>query len=193
MNSLFILLIIYFLILSCLFNLITMNKTIIINQYNFNYKYAEALVMNLTKEQMISVPGIGFENHPAFTLGHLTTGSAMLAEDMGAPYEVPAGWHELFSRNGPGDPRFPDADHGKYPSKELLLSELNQRHEKVKLLLSELNDEVLAQPIGWRFNIYMPTLLDLIVFMCINHEAMHLGQLAGWRRAMKLPSALAAL
>ena len=52
-------------------------------------------------------------------------------------------------------------------------------------------DEIkLSENIKWRFSKYMPTALDLIVFMCINHEAMHLGQLAAWRRAMKLPSAL---
>ena len=51
----------------------------------------------------------------------------------------------------------------------------------------------LDKKVKWRFSEYMPTMLDLITFMCINHEAMHLSQLAAWRRAMGLPSALASL
>ena len=46
------------------------------------------------------------------------------------------------------------------------------------------------EKIQWRFTKHMPALLDIVVFMCINHEAMHLGQLSAWRRAMGLPSAL---
>jgi hypothetical protein len=46
----------------------------IIRQYDFNFCYARALVRDLDKSQMTSVPYPGFENHPAFTLGHLVSG-----------------------------------------------------------------------------------------------------------------------
>ncbi len=163
------------------------------NQYDFNLKYAEALLENVSKEQMCFTPAHGLENHPAFTIGHLCTASALLAEDLGDELEMPEGWFELFVRKGPGDPRFPEPEANKYPSKESLLKEFERQHNKVKQVLLRLNKEELDSEIKWRFHKFMSSKLDLAVFMCINHEAMHLGQIASWRRAMNMPSALAAL
>jgi len=165
----------------------------IIKQYDFNLAYAKALVNDLTDKQMTTIPANGLENHPAFTLGHLISGCAVLAEDLDAKFEMPENWKELFLRKGPGDSRKPEPDKNKYPSKQLLLNELEDQHEKIKELLNGINENELNKQFEWRFGQYMPTLLDIIVFMCINHEAMHLGQLAAWRRAVGLPSALAAL
>ena len=165
----------------------------IIKQYDFNLQYAKALVLDLSDDQMTTIPSNGLENHPAWTLGHLIAGSAGLAEDLGAKFEMPGNWADLFLRKGPGDPRKPDLDKSKYPSKILLLTELESQHNKVIKLLTGLNNIDLDKKIKWRFSNYMPTLADLIIFMCINHEAMHLGQLAAWRRAMNLTSALAGL
>jgi len=163
----------------------------IIHQYDFNLEYAKALVQDLEEEQMTMVPSKGLDNHPAFTLGHLISGSADLARDLGEEFEMPDNWAELFVRMGPGDPRTPDLDKRKYPSKEELIAELENQHNKIKRLLRNLDSEMLSEPLKWRFSNFMPTLGDVVTFMCINHEAMHLGQLAAWRRAMKLPSALA--
>ena len=165
----------------------------IIKQYDFNLQYAKALVQDLSDDQMTTIPANGFENHPAWTLGHLITGSAGLAEDLGAKFEMPENWADIFLRKGPGDPRKPDLDKSKYPSKILLLVELERQHNKVKKLLTLFRNADLNTNFKWRFSNHMPTLADLIVFMCINHEAMHLGQLPAWRRAMGLPSALATL
>ncbi len=165
----------------------------IIKQYDFNLEYAKALVQDLSDNQMTTIPANGLENHPAFTLGHLISGSAGLAEDLGDKFEMPNNWADLFLRKGPGDPRKPDLDKSKYPSKQLLLKELEEQHNKVKKLLKCIDKNKLSEKFKWRFSRYMPTLLDIITFMCINHEATHLGQLAAWRRAMGLTSALATL
>jgi len=165
----------------------------IIRQYDFNLQYAKALVQDLSDEQMTSVPGTGLENHPAWTIGHLVSGCADLASDLGEGFEMPENWADLFLRKGPGDPRKPDPDKTKYPSKELLLKELERQHDKIKELMTGLSDTDLDRNFKWRFSSQMPTLGDLLCFMCINHEAMHLGQLAAWRRAQGLPSALSIL
>jgi hypothetical protein len=165
----------------------------IINQYDFNLSYAKKLVEDLSDEQMTFTPSGGLDNHPAFTLGHLVSGSAMLAEDLGEIFEMPDNWAELFLRKGPGDPRRPDPDRSKYPSKEILLSELQNQHEKVKSILNNIDKNKLNEKLMWRFSKLMPTLFDNVIFMCITHEAMHLGQLAAWRRAMNLSSALGSL
>lgn len=161
------------------------------NQYFFNLVYAKKLVADLSNVQMTVIPCAGLENHPAFTIGHLISGSAMIAEELGAEFKMPDGWADLFLRNGPGDPRHPDPDISKYPSKDLLIEELENQHNKVSGLLEVIDEKKLGEEIKWRFGQYMPTLVDLITFMCINHEAMHLSQLSAWRRAMGLSSALA--
>ena len=60
-------------------------------------------------------------------------------------------------------------------------------------MIKNLEESRFTEPATWRFSAHMPTLGDLLYFMCVTHEAMHLGQLAAWRRAMDLPSALAKL
>jgi len=165
----------------------------ILKQYDFNLEYAKALIHNLTEEQMTIVPAPGLDNHPAFTIGHLITGSADLAQDLGAEFKMPGNWVELFVRQGPGDRRKPDLDKSKYPSKQLLITELENQHDKVKGLLKDLDENKLNEPLTWRFSNFMPTLGDVVTFTCINHESMHLGQLAAWRRSMGLESALASI
>lgn len=161
-----------------------------IRQYDFNLAYAQALVADLSPAQMTTVPAKGFENHAAFTLGHLVTGSALCAKYLGGAYELPDGWSDLFLRRGPGDPRMPLEDVKAYPSREALLKELERQHELVKELLLVADAAVLEGAFKWRFSERMPRLIDAVTFLCVNHEAMHLGQLAGWRRALGLESAL---
>ena len=165
----------------------------IIKQYDFNLEYARTLVRDLTPEQMTVVPAPGLDNHPAFTIGHLISASADLARDLGGEFDMPADWVELFVRTGPGDPRKPDPNKDRYPSKDALITELENQHNKVKRLLRNLDETKLKEPLTWRFGNFMPTLGDVVLFMCVNHEAMHLGQLAAWRRAMNLDSALASI
>ncbi len=166
-------------------------------QLDFNLAYAKKLVEDLTEEQMTTIPGNGFENHPAFTLGHLVSGmSLMVIDDISEvkkPGFMPDGWKELFLRRGPGDPRTPEEDKTKYPSKEELLAELERKHNMFKDRLMKFTDEDLLKEKEWRFYKYMNSNLDSIIFMCANHEAMHLGQLSAWRRAIGLDSALAKL
>lgn len=162
----------------------------IMNQYDFNLAYAQRLVDGLSDEQMTTTPVTGLVNHPAWTLGHLASASALLTEDLGGQIDFPKEWSELFLRKGPGDPTLPDPDSAKYPSKKDLLDELCRQHEKVKQLLRQQTDDELKKAVPWKFRNHMPALSDVVVFFCVNHEAMHLGQLAAWRRAMGLKSVL---
>src|ERR1043166_6673693 len=140
----------------------------IIRQYEFNLAYAQELVIDLTDEQMTSYPSSGLENHPAFTLGHLVTGSALMLEDLGTIYSLPSGWMELFTRKGPGDPRVPNPDRKIYPSKKVLLDELEKQHRKIKEVLTDYDRSKLNEPFAWRFSKYFPTLMDLLIFMCVS-------------------------
>jgi len=170
-----------------------------IKLYRWNLTYARALVADLTPEQCTTQGGPGLENHPAWTIGHLVTGSDLLAEDLGLERDLPEGWRELFQRRGPGDPRLPSPDAGAYPPLEELLAELERQHRRVeevwlvKLAAPGTGRPALDDDLEWRFHGALPTLGDAVLFFAVGHEAMHLGQLAAWRRAMGLPSALGAM
>ena len=168
-------------------------KSILINAYRFNLKYAFELVEGVDEQLMTKSPGKGLENHAAFTLGHLISAAALTSKYLGGPYEFDPEWESLFKRKGPGDPRMPETNVKVYPSKDQLLTELTRQHNLVEDLIVKLEESRLKEPAKWRFSEHMPLLEDLLHFMCITHESMHLGQLAGWRRAMGLPSALAKL
>jgi len=162
----------------------------IINQYDFNLAYAKVLVEDVPDSLMCIQPAKGLVNHPAFTIGHLVTGSALTAKYLGGEYKIPDGWEELFLRKGPGDPRYPEIDSVLYPNKEALISELENQHNKVKALLLKADQKTLLNGHKWRYSNFMPQLIDCVNFMCTTHEAMHLGQLAAWRRAMDLDATL---
>jgi hypothetical protein len=165
----------------------------LLKSYDFNLQYARLLVRDLSEEQMYHGLGPGLENYPAFTLGHLVIASALIAEDLGEPYSVPDGWDDYFRRKGPGDPRLPTSHKQGMPRKDELLSEFEGKHALVDRIVREISRESFERPIEWRFDNYFPTIGDYLSFMCITHEAMHLGQLAAWRRGTGLPSALAGL
>ena len=168
-------------------------KTILQNNYRFNLRYAHELVSDIDEKMMKVSPTQGLENHPAFTIGHLVSAAALTSKYLGGPYQLKAEWEDLFKRKGPGDPRKPDQNTTLYPSKKQLLNELTNQHNIVEQQIIDLDEIRFSEPAKWRFNHHMPTLGDLIYFMCITHESMHLGQLAAWRRAMGLPSALVKL
>ena len=165
-----------------------------LRSYAWNLLYAEALVADLSEEEWTSAGGAGLENHPAWIIGHLVSGADMLAASLGLERELSPEWRELFDRRGPGDPRLPHDAAGDYPSREELLAELRRQHDRVTTAWRDAAREGrLDAPLEWRFGKDLPTVGDMAVFMAVTHEVMHLGQIACWRRARGLPSALASL
>ncbi len=168
-------------------------KENLIRSYKFNLQYVKELVCDVDENMMTKSPSKGLENHPAFTIGHLASAAALTSKYIGGPYEFDATWEKIFKRNGPGDPRYPEPNTALYPKKDELLGELTKQHKLVEDLIINLDEARLHEAAKWRFDTYMSSLGDLLLFMCVTHESMHLGQLAGWRRAMGFPSALAKL
>jgi hypothetical protein len=166
---------------------------VILNPYRFNLAYAVDLVSDVDGDKMYVTPSAGLENHPGFTLGHLVSGSALVAKYLGEECAMPDGWVELFQRNGPGDPTLPTNDAPNLPFKSELLDELKQKHELVERLVVACDAARFSAPCDWRFGRYFPTVGDMLTFMCVTHEAMHLAQVAAWRRGMGYASSLGRL
>ncbi len=158
--------------------------------FRWNLLYAEALVADVDERQAGLTAGPGLENHPLWTLGHLVTGANMIACDLGLEDDLPLGWRELFERRGPGDPRLPEEDAALYPSIREVLEELRRQHARVEDAWRGVSDERWNEREDWAFGSDLPTLADATLFMALTHESLHLGQLAAWRRARGLPSAL---
>ncbi len=169
------------------------DREILLKSYRFNLKYAADLVADIEDDLLYSVPAPGLENTPGFTLGHLVTGSTLIAQDLGENCSLPQGWDDFFLRRGPGDPRLPTNDAPDLPGKAALLQELTDRHRIVEGRIEELDNDRFFEPCQWRFSNYYPTFGDMLIFMCVSHEAMHLAQLAAWRRAFGMESSLARL
>ncbi len=70
----------------------------IIRQLDFNLAYAKKLVQDINEEQMTIKPGIGLENHPAFTLGHIVTSYANLVNLLTGEFILADGFKEAFQR-----------------------------------------------------------------------------------------------
>lgn len=169
------------------------DRDAMLRAYAWNLAYARQLTADLSPDQWTFHAGKGLENHAAWTLGHLVTGSDLLAEDLGLMREVPESWRDLFERRGPGDPRLPTRDPSAYPEGEAILTALERQHDRVSRRWAGMTEEELAEPIAWRFGGHLPATRDLALFLAVTHEALHLGQLSAWRRALGLPSALGSM
>ena len=149
--------------------------------YGFNLNIAKRLVRDLTAEQMCQQPH-GVVNHPAWSLGHLASASVGLLKALGQQASLPEGWAEAFKTGG-----IPSSDPSGYPSKDELLSTLESLHDRVTTAVKAADSATLATPHpheGTRK--HFPTIGDMVVFLMTSHEMDHLGQLAAWRRAMKM-------
>lgn len=169
-----------------------MDRKALLSGFALNMDYTIQLVQDVEESQMTEQPN-GFANHPAFTLGHLVTATAMTADLLGRKYDVREDWDEMFRRKGPGDPRRPDDQRDHYPSKAELLGALRERYEIAVALIEEADEAKLQERYKWKLDSYMPTIGELLHFMCLLHHAWHIGQLAEWRRMMGYDSALAKL
>ena len=165
----------------------------LLQQYRWNLAYAGALTHDVPEELWARSGGPGLENHPAWTVGHLITGSALVAADLGAEPDLPEGWRDLFERRGPNDTRRPDAEEALYPSRAELMPVFTRMHRLVADSLRAASESWFETKEAWRFDGYLPTNAATALFMLVAHENVHLGQLGCWRRRFELPSAMAAM
>ncbi|TAH43002.1 MAG: DinB family protein [Bacteroidetes bacterium] len=167
-----------------------MIKAALAKSLEFNLEYAAELIRDIPESVLFEDAGKGLENHAGFTLGHLVSALGLTIKYLGHPYELSEEWDQLFRRKGLGDPTLPSLELSKYPGSEVIMQELQIMTKKLISLIDSLQEAEFSKKVTWRFGSHFPTLLDLLLFMCIEHSSMHLGQLAAWRRAKGYGSAL---
>lgn len=157
----------------------------VLNTFAFDLNYLKMLVNDIPDDQMCDQPS-GLENHPTWSIGHLSAGCQFCIGLLGGEPSLAKGWAELFGRGSK-----PLADPSKYPTKAELLTELERSHQQVTELVAALDDAKLAEETpDPDFRQVAPTLSDAVVFILINHTATHLGQISMWRRAKGLAPVL---
>ncbi|TMP97380.1 MAG: DinB family protein [Verrucomicrobia bacterium] len=140
----------------------------VLHTYKMNLGFAKRLVGDVSADQMCAQPH-GVVNHPAWSLGGLSS-------------DLPAGWEDTWK---PGST--PSPDKGRYPSKDDLLRVMEQQHARVAKALADADPTALAQPLSdEKMRAFFPTVGDFAVFLMTAHEMDHLGQIAAWRRTMGL-------
>ena len=149
--------------------------------YQFNLKFAQVLVKDLTPQQMVEQPH-GVVNHPTWSLGHLTVSADALGKLLGLQSVLPEGWDTVFATGG-----IPSSEMAVYPSKDELLAVLATQHEQNTEAVLQADPAWFTEPHpNEDFRKHFPTVGDIVVFSMTSHEMDHLGQVAAWRRAMGL-------
>ena len=149
--------------------------------FKFNLNHLESLVRDLTSEQMVQQPG-GLVNHPAWTLCHLASAANYTGVQLGLESTFPKEWEEA-AKTGEA----PNADASAYPARDALLEELTKQHERVAEAVAKADPAIFAKEFpDEKTRKFFPTMGDFVDYLLSAHEANHIGQLAGWRRAMGL-------
>jgi len=144
--------------------------------------YGNKLVADLSQDQMIVQPQPGM-NHPSWVLSHLNAYHGPLVSMLsGEPFDDPK------------DHRFgmlskPEADASVYESKQTLLTQYNEGHERVVAALESAGEAGLHRAMSLeRWKGVFPTVGSALGYLMLAHEGVHLGQLSAWRRVQGLPS-----
>ena len=158
-------------------------KTHILQALKLNLFYAETNLLDLTDEQMTTIPD-GLKNHPAWLVGHILGAYGFAFEAFEAPQALPDGWAELFGMGS-------TARANGYPTKDELLEALRGAHAHLTELIEDSSEAQLDAPSDEDSPLHamFPRVGDVVVGASLVHEAVHLGQLSAWRVAMGLPLA----
>lgn len=165
--------------------LLRVNTVIQADQLLFSYQWGvdtfERLVADIADEQFAAQPVEGI-NHPAWLLGHVSVYDTVIAKMLrGESFDNP--WDAPCGKNSS-----PVADRSAYASKDEILRVRREGVEQAVEAITTAPPEAWSAPFehptwGKQFQVVAPA----VTFLATTHQALHLGQLSGWRRAAGLP------
>jgi hypothetical protein len=150
-------------------------------QFAFQLGYCQRMLADIDNLELArqAIPG---GNHPAWIVGHLCLAADNGLKMLGQPSRLDESFGKLFGRGSA-----PQADRGLYPTKETLVAKLASTHAALAAAVPAASAELLAKPNPLPVPMLqqaLPTVGHLLSHLLTTHEAMHLGQLSAWRRAM---------
>ena len=151
---------------------------------NLNVGYAQALITDIPDELFASQPIPGPTiNHPAWVLGHMSTGNDYACVLLGKNTTVcPPTWEALFGNNSE-----PKSDRSLYPSKQVLFDKFAQSSQHVIQALQSTPPSALTVPLTGPLSSFFPTVGDFVLYDVTSHAGTHLGQISTWRRLKGMP------
>ncbi len=154
----------------------------LLNSVALDLAFLRRMIEDLDEDQMVGQVG-GVVNHPAWTLGHVAHSFEAMGGELGMSPWLPEDWATQFSTG-----TTPLCDPSEYPDKAELLGVLGQSRQRLEERLSEMSVDDLAKPLpDARYRDRIPTVGHALLHILASHTAMHVGQIAVWRRAMRLP------
>ena len=157
-------------------------KASVVHGYGFNLLYAHRLIEDIPDDRLAEQPYPGM-NHPAWVLTHLVATCDYVGSLLDVPPACPEQWREQLKDKGP----LPDR--ARYPEKPQLLEKLEQGHERViQAFLAATPAQLAAQTPNEQRRRRFPTIGMQLIYGMGPHEALHLGQVSAWRRALSMPA-----
>lgn len=154
-------------------------KDAILRSFAYNLHYAKRLLADIPAESMCQQPFPGM-NHPTWIIGHLADTCDLMAEWLEVASICPPGWSVLFNNRSA-----PHADRSIYPDSAEVLDVFELGHKTISKAFVTVTEDILKKPLPREsMRSLFPTVLDGVAFEMSDHEAIHLGQLSAWRRAM---------
>jgi hypothetical protein len=156
--------------------------------YEVMLGYARLLTKEIDESQMDAQPCAAM-NTPRWILGHLALCTDYALTLLGKPTRLPGDWHARF---GPGS-SVPKAGETGVPTKLELIGALAAGHAAASAAAESATPEQLAPKHSVEIKFVrelFPTIGELVAHLFTTHEAIHLGQLSAWRRAMGMPGVL---
>lgn len=157
--------------------------------YRFNQQYCQLLLKDIAEDQWNTQPYPG-ANTPTWILGHLATVGHNILSMLGQKGILDEDWNPYFGFDSP-IPSVDDENFEQIPKPAVILEAYGMAHDRLMSEIPKVADEAFAKPNPHQaLATSFPTTGDLLSFILTMHEAMHLGQLSAWRRAMGMPPAL---
>jgi uncharacterized damage-inducible protein DinB len=154
----------------------------LLNSLTLNLDFLRRMVDDLDEDQVVGQV-TGVVNHPAWTLGHIVHSFESMGGELGMSSWLPKDWAKRF-----GTGAVPVGDATAYPNKAALLDALDDGQKRLNERLAQMSADDLAQPLpDARYRDRIPTVGHALLHILASHTAMHVGQMAVWRRAMGLP------
>ncbi len=160
-------------------------NTLLMNGWRQNRQQLEALLTDVSTDGMTRQPH-GVVNHPAWTIAHLIHyHPAILSLLRGEVVDDPATATDADLYDAGSTPVH---DSSLYPDRQTLLERYCNHHEQVIELLAGVESATFDRPPGLpRWAEAFGTTDCALVYLMHVHEAMHIGQIMVWRRAMGWP------
>ncbi len=146
--------------------------------------YAGRLLADVPDGQLTAQPVKGV-NPPVWILGHLIVTADNGLRRLGLPPLAPPGWREAF-----GQGSAPARGLAMAPTKQQLESALRAGYTALVAALRAADEAALAQRTHdseFLRNSPLQSMADVLTHLATAHFAVHLGQLAYWRRCMGYP------